>query len=187
MIDVKVELSDKEVQEYLVKTEKEIANVKKPLAKSLIYMIGSIKRNFVQQGRPVKWQKLSPLTIALRRKGKGRGSPQILRDTGILMNSITGEIKDEGNNAVAIAGTSLDYAPKLQFGGFTKTPEMTIVPKRKKALRFMYRGKEVFTKRAHIPSRITHIPSRPFVMFQLPEDADRIQRIFDKHVDEAIK
>src|SRR3990167_11349566 len=115
MIEFQVELSSREAEEYIVDVGKKISNTKKPLAKSLIYMMGSIKRNFVEQGRPVKWQKLSPLTIALRRKGKGKRAPQILRDTGTLMNSITGEVRDDNT---AIAGTNLSYA--CIYRGYTR-------------------------------------------------------------------
>ena len=184
MVEFQVELSSREAEEYVADVGKKISDTKKPLAESAEYMVGSIKRNFYEQGRPTKWQKLSPLTIALRREGKGGGYPQILRDTGTLMNSITGEVRDDNT---AIAGTNLSYAPLQQFGGLTKTPEMTIVPKRKKALKFMYMGKTVFAKRVHIPSRAAWIPPRIFVCFQIPEDIDRIHRIFESHVDEAIK
>jgi len=184
MIEMQVELSSREAEEYIADVGKKISDTKKPLAESAIYMVGSIKRNFVEQGRPVKWQKLSPLTIALRRKGGGIGSPMILRDTGTLMNSIS---PGEPTDTSVQVGTMLPYAPRLNFGGLTKTPEMTIVPKRKKALKFMYMGKTVFAKRVHIPSRAAWIPPRPFVMFIIPEDIDRIHRIFESHVAEAVK
>jgi len=35
-----------------------------------------------EEGSTGKWQSLSPVTIALRRKGKGTGGPKILQDTG---------------------------------------------------------------------------------------------------------
>ena len=44
--------------------------------------------NFTQDGKLATngagWRPLSPVTIAKRRKGKGRGSVKILRDTGIM-------------------------------------------------------------------------------------------------------
>ena len=60
------------------------------------------------------WLPLSPMTIALRRKGdesKNR-DPMPLRDSGILYNSITFKIEGQ----TVYAGTNVDYAEKQQFG-----------------------------------------------------------------------
>ncbi len=42
-----------------------------------------------------KWAPLAPSTIRRRRKGKGKGSPAILKDTALLFNALT--IKAQGN------------------------------------------------------------------------------------------
>lgn len=55
-----------------------------------------------------KWRKLSPSTIARRRKG----SDKILRDTGIMANSFT---HDHSHNRLLV-GTSTEYAKFHQFG-----------------------------------------------------------------------
>lgn len=61
-------------------------------------------------GKP--WEPLSPVTIALRRKGKGAGSAKPLLDTGRLRNSITYRV---GANQV-IVGTNVIYARMQHFG-----------------------------------------------------------------------
>lgn len=87
------------------------------------------------EGEP--WQKLSSLTINMRRKG----SSKPLVDTGTLRRSIRGT----ATGTQAIAGTNLKYAAIHQFGG-------TIKPKQAKSLKF---GK-------HFRSQVI-IPARPYL------------------------
>lgn len=58
------------------------------------------------------WPELSPATIEARRKGPGKGSPQPLRDTNELFNSLSSKATDIG----AIVGTNVKYATAHQFG-----------------------------------------------------------------------
>lgn len=90
------------------------------------YMLGSIEQNFREQGRPTKWVSLKASTLARRRKGKGKGSAQILIDRGRLKRSFSYRLTGEG---LAI-GTNVVYAPRQHFGytggvgrGRSKTPE----------------------------------------------------------------
>lgn len=54
-----------------------------------------IKADFVLKGgggpgeSTPAWKPLAPSTVAKRRKGRGAGSPEILRDTGRLLNSLS--------------------------------------------------------------------------------------------------
>ena len=56
--------------EELVERLREIADdakhLKRPLKSAGVYMLGSIERNFQEQGRPVKWTALSFRTLAAR-------------------------------------------------------------------------------------------------------------------------
>lgn len=61
-------------------------------------------------GRP--WRPLSQTTIDRRRRGRGRGSPQPLLDTGRLRGSITAV----GTDRAVVFGTNVVYAPTHQFG-----------------------------------------------------------------------
>lgn len=62
-------------------------------------------------GQP--WLPLKPSTIRARRKGKGGGSTKILRDTGVLSNSITAQRTDP---LTIEMGTTVPYAAAHQFG-----------------------------------------------------------------------
>lgn len=58
------------------------------------------------------WAKLSQVTQERRRKGSGGGSNKILRDTGVLANSLNYQITADS----VTFGTSVIYAPTHQFG-----------------------------------------------------------------------
>lgn len=62
-----------------------IKNLQPAFKAASVLVMESVNRNFMEGGRPDKWQTLRPLTIRSR---KGSGSPEPLRDTGMLMNSI---------------------------------------------------------------------------------------------------
>lgn len=76
-----------------------------------IYQSG-VQQRFIDQVDPDNqpWAQLSPVTLARRRKA-GKGA-QILRDTGVLMNSI--QYKISGNTVTLF--TNLIYAGTHQYG-----------------------------------------------------------------------
>jgi len=85
----------------------------------------SVEKNFRAQGRPRKWEKLASSTLGKRRRGRGRGGPQILVDTARLKNSIGYRLVTEGVEV----GTNVRYAMRQHFGypggagrGHSKTP-----------------------------------------------------------------
>lgn len=123
-----------------------------------ILMYKSVMQNFLEEGTDKeKWKKLSPMTIAMRRK-KGKDA-KILQDTGRLRNSIFPVIlKDR-----VTVGTNLEYASIHQFGGEVRIPERIIYPVRKKALRFFIDNEEIFAKYVKQPPRVAKIPKRPFL------------------------
>jgi phage virion morphogenesis protein len=67
------------------------------------------------------WAELRPVTIELRKKGKGSGTPQILVDSSGLRKSIVAIIT--GRNKVAV-GASKVYGAMHQFGGVTSSRSM---------------------------------------------------------------
>jgi phage virion morphogenesis protein len=104
--------------------------IERPLKAAGVYMLGSIERNFKSQGRPDKWEKLKPATVARRRKGRGTGSPQILINTGSLKNSHSVRIRSQSVEV----GTNKVQAKRLHFGypggegrGRAKTPARPFV------------------------------------------------------------
>lgn len=146
--------------EKLKKQNKELVEKRIDFLKRVaVIMFQSVMQNFREEGTDKeKWEPLSPVTIAMRQRKK-KGSVKILQDTGRLRNSIFPVI---GYNYAAV-GTNVEYAKIHQFGGKIRIPAMTILPVRKKALRFVIDGEEVFAKKAEIPARTVKIPKRPFL------------------------
>ncbi len=109
----------------IARLETDTRRVEAPLKAAGAYMLGSIEKNFREQGRPQKWQGLAASTLSKRRRGRGRGGPQILIDTARLKNSINFRVVTKG---VEI-GTNVKYAARQHFGfpggtgrGHSKTP-----------------------------------------------------------------
>ena len=132
----------------------DIRHVEGPLKAAGVYALGSIERNFQEQGRPAKWKPLADSTRAGRRKGKGSRAPRILIDSARLKNSIAMKLIAGGSGPEVLIGTNVGYAARQHFGypggsgrGDAKTP------------------------------------ARPFLMLQEPEDYDAIGRIFARHIE----
>ena len=72
--------------------------------------------NFKDQHAPdgTAWQSLKASTIAARRKGKGAGSVQILRDIGTLMNSV---VIDKPTATGVTVASRIKYSAIHQYGG----------------------------------------------------------------------
>ena len=101
-------------------------HVERPLRAVGAHMISSVEKNFRAQGRPTKWPGLAESTRQRRRKGRGRGGPQILIDTARLKNSISYRLVTSPGVEI---GTNVVYAPRQHFGypggkgrGRSKTP-----------------------------------------------------------------
>lgn len=118
--------------ESLIKRLSELAldtrRVEKPLKAAGAYMLGSIEKNFQQQGRPKKWDPLSPRTLAGRRKGRRKkGGAKILIDSARLKNSMSVALVE---GPAALVGTNVKYARRQHHGydsekggrGHAKTP-----------------------------------------------------------------
>ena len=100
-------------------------HVERPMRAAGEYLVGSVKRNFVAQGRPQRWTPLKPSTLARRRKGRGRGGAKILIDKAKMMNAVD---KQVGAGEVAV-GLNAVQAARQHFGypggtgrGRSKTP-----------------------------------------------------------------
>jgi phage virion morphogenesis protein len=109
----------------LAELKTDTSHVEKPLKAAGAYMLGSIEKNFRAQGRPEKWEGLADSTRKRRRKGRGRGGPQILIDTAGFKNSFSFRVVAAG---VEI-GTNKVFARRHHFGypggsgrGQAKTP-----------------------------------------------------------------
>ncbi len=73
-----------------------------------------VRRRFTRAGDGT-WRPLAPATIASRRKGKGSGAAQILRDTGILFKALT--IRAPGN-----LFEKIKQGVRYGFGGASRHP-----------------------------------------------------------------
>jgi len=126
-------------------------------------MYRAVQLNFQTEGARTpggKWIPLSPVTIALRRKGKGSGSPRILQDTGYLKNSII-PTYDENQ---AVVGTNLSYAGIHQYGIGRHQVQIPATTR-----------KDGVAVKAHTKSA-PPIPARPFMVLN-DSDKEKIYRI----------
>ena len=103
----------------------DIRHVERPMKAAGTYMIGSVQRNFNAGGRPKKWQKLAPATVAQRRRGSGKGGMKPLIDTARLRNSPAMRLRTDGVEV----GTNMVQGKRQHFGypggkgrGHSKTP-----------------------------------------------------------------
>lgn len=114
------------------------------LARSLAMRLGMVALSLVKQAfvekasggmdeSGMRWVPLKPGTIAGRRKGTNVGSVQILRDTGILLNSFSpGDPHNvlDARSGLASVGTSCPYA-RYQHEGTATIPARPLWPKPK--------------------------------------------------------
>ena len=175
-IELKVEINDVEFKRAMLEMERRGKNLRPYFKKARIIMTRSFAQNFKNEGRPRKWKRLSPNTIAGRRKKSRR----ILQDTGRLRLSTTaqsapGNITHYSADSLKM-GTRQKIAPFHQYG----TKPYTIVPKNAKALSFMTAGGRIFVKRVKHPG----LTARPFVMIQREDEQALTELALDHMVEE---
>jgi len=91
-----------------------------------------IKDAFVQKARggtDAAGDSWAPLADSTKRKKRRRGNPEILRDTGVLLNSLSPGVSVPGqvlevHPGEVIVGTNVPYAPFIHLG----TPRMPARP-----------------------------------------------------------
>ena len=183
MQDIEIKINKRQfnrLEKVTLGLGKYVSKPVKALKQIGLYMLGSIEKNFEEEGRPIRWVPLSPITIARRRKGKSPYGIRILSDTGNLKNSVSFKVKEDGSS-VSI-GTNVKYAPTHQFG--SNIPKHVSLKKRSKALKMLRAGK---TKKAtKMISPFFRVPKRPFLMFQ-EEDVEAIRQIIVTNLQDAIK
>jgi len=181
---ISYEIKDDEKVKALLKQAGEKAkDLRIPLKRAGILMLGSIDKNFRAEGRPTKWTPLSPMTIAMRRK-EGKGA-KILQDTGHGRGSIV--YKVVSNQEVQI-GTPLEYMAIHQTGGTINIPARDIYPVKARALHWVDpgTGEDIFAMHVHQKARTAKIPQRMFLLFQ-EEDKTNIVKIFTEYLEEIVK
>jgi len=175
--------NDEKVRLLLKEAGDKAKNLRIPLKRCGILMLGSIDKNFRAEGRPTKWAPLSEMTLARRRK-EGRGA-KILQDTGLGRGSIVYDVVSDQEVQI---GTPLDYMKIHQMGGSINLPARTIVPNKARVLHWVdpETGKDIFSMWAHQKARTIKIPKRQFLLFQ-EEDKTNIVKIFTEYLEEIIK
>jgi phage gpG-like protein len=126
-------------------------------------LLAWVDENFRRHGAERPWAPLKPSTIAGRRRGKGSGAPQPLRDTGRLAQSFVREITGH----TVWVGTRDQRAPWHHYGTApyritTKPPGRPARrnPGRRGALRFVGpSGEYVFRREVQHPG----LPARPLI------------------------
>ena len=98
-----------------------------------LVILESVQRNFIEGGRPA-WTPLRPATIKRRR---GFGDVQILRDTGLLMNSLAPASPSVWRlEPLSVeVGTNVPYAGYHQLGiGVPERPFLMVQPEDEETL-----------------------------------------------------
>ncbi|MBE7415089.1 MAG: phage virion morphogenesis protein [Deltaproteobacteria bacterium] len=138
----------------------------------------SVKRNFLEGGRPGKWTPLSPETLK-RKRNKGR----VLIEESHLMASVNWRATPRSVEV----GTNKVYAAIHQFG-FDGTVRIT-AHRRKVKSRDIKEGRKTIASgigfvRDH--ERMMKVPARPFLMVQ-DEDIAEIRAAITAHIMAAEK
>lgn len=185
-IDIEAVLEDKDVQRLLSQLIAKGRDLTAAMKRIAAVAYGDIKDIFRVEGRPIKWAPLRPLTIALRRKGRGPVKAwKILRDTGRGFASVTsahgdGTIYKPRPDSLVI-GTSVPYMAKHQTGQGPRTETWQIkehrVRRHLRVIRFVF-GRPIapraitvgpYAVRAHpVTFHFGRLPKRVFLQWSEP-------------------
>lgn len=159
---IRIEVDDRSVKAWLAKLERTVSDMTPAMRAIGHFLAESARLRFrdskAPDGRP--WAPLSPVTLALRRRGRGSGSDKPLLNFGILRDSIT----FRADRRSVTVGTNVIYAAVQQLGA------------RKGAFGQTRRG-------APIPWG--NIPARPFLGVSHEDRADIVALLRDAIAREA--
>ncbi len=117
----------KALQRRMSKMGRGLKDRRKVNARAVVVTDRWIQKNFQQEGAlaypGTGWKPLSPVTIAARRKGKGKGSVKILQDTGQLRS----RWKKLWTSKFAKIQSGVPYSDK-HHKGVGHIPERRILP-----------------------------------------------------------
>lgn len=161
MSGISIRIEDQALKVLLNQAAARFDNLKPLNERIAELMAASIRENFEAGGRPAKWKP------SKRAKGQ-RG--QTLRDTNVLMNSITGK----GAATRAVAGTTDKRAAVHHFGA--KRGSFGTVQAAVRAHLRKIRGKEQKVRSHSRQQQMPwgDIPARPFMLLQ-PDDLVEIK------------
>jgi len=137
----------------------------------------------IQKAPQLLNQAMWKAVFMVERVAKRKVSGEVLKvRTGRLRSSITSRVSGTGENITGVVGTNVKYARIHELDG--TIPAHTVYPRKKKALRFFYRGNIVFAKHVNIP-RI-EMPKRAFLSPSLKENREKIRELFRRAIEEAL-
>lgn len=183
---IQLRVVDQEVLATLDRIER-LADHPAPIMSAIAgYMVSTVQRHFQREmGPDGKWAPLSPRTAAKRVGRRRRGAANILRVSGRLYSSITGESDDTS----AAVGTNVLYAAIQQLGGTVKIParEQDLhFGKTNRGRRFVKAAaKRKETMRVKIGAHEVKIPARPYLYLTDEDQADIIHIVEDAFRAEA--
>ena len=121
-VNIRVTIQDKEIRDLLEKVKARTGNLKPAMELIGEVMLKSVKRNFDEQGRPVKWAPLAKSTI------KSRKFPDkpILQQYGNLRKITYAAFNDR----VVIGSMVEKYAAIHQLGGVAGRGHKAKIPAR---------------------------------------------------------
>ncbi len=126
--------------------------------------------------RRVLLLKMRQLVLELEARVKDKLSGKVLNvQTGALRRSIQNELKEARDyiEAQVYSAGDVKYAAIHEFGGITK-PHI-ILPKAKKALKFIIGGKEIFSRMVRHKGSV--MPERSYMRSSLREMAERVETL----------
>jgi phage gpG-like protein len=128
---------------------------------------------------------MAQIVIALTRKIKQEKlSGQVLKNgTGTLRRSISPNVIKDKIGVTGTVGTNVVYARIHEYGG--RTPPREILPRRGRALAFMWRGEQRFFKKVQHPGSV--IPKHSFMRTALREMEPEIRKEFERAILEVVK
>ena len=206
MAQISVDISTLGIRQIPPTIDRIVSNLKEPMGAAGMYVLEQVSNHFRSKtGNDGPWAPLSKATVARRRKGKGSGSAQILRDTGRLMQSVT-PAQAEGNifqleDMSVTVGTNITYAAIHQFGGVIQRQPaaMTLRHRTNAAGELLrqqgYKNLAVFAKKSHSRARVTEvqrkaysitIKARPY-LWLTEKDEECIGDIFNKWIGKKMK
>lgn len=187
MTGVQITIEDAAVNAAIDRVDKAGGDTLSLMHEFVSAMLFSVERRFETETAPdgTPWTPLRPRTAARRIGGKRRGTENILRVTGRLYQSLTGE----ASAREAAVGTNLHYAGIHQTGGTIDVPERSATIRLRKV-----KGRTRFAKRAHKRARDVDVtigahqivvPARPYLGFS-ETDRTELLAIAEDHFQAAI-
>lgn len=165
MTTITYELKSARLDELFRDLKRRAADLRPALVAIGQQLVDSIEQNFEDEGRPVKWKRLSPVTLQERAKKGYTG--KILQREGGLAASIANNVDIEAD--AVIVGTNKSYAPHMHFG-----TSQSVTPRQR-----LWMGANLGLWKK-VGDKLETF-ARPFMMIQ-QEDAEYAENVLVEHL-----